>query len=79
MNQNPDVSADKVYEFLKEARGVHLLNCKGNLFSDYRFESELLRYETYFQGDVSDILQMENFYYCDKMVAQQKTAGRMKA
>ncbi len=73
-----EISTEKIYEFLKEARGAHLLNCNGNLFSDYKFESELFRYETHFQGDVSDLLQMENFYYGDKMGAQQMTAGRLK-
>jgi hypothetical protein len=73
-----EIFADKVYEFLKEARGAHLLNCNGNLFSDYKYDNEVFQYKTHFQGDVNAILQVENFYYGDNLVAQQMTAGRLK-
>lgn len=71
-----EISADKVYEFLKEARGAHLLNCNGNLFSDYQYDSGVLQYKTHFQGDVGALLQIENFYCGDKLIAQQMTAGK---
>ena len=78
VNQDAIVPADRVYEFLKEARGAHLLNCNGNLFSDYSFESELFRYETHFHGDIRGLLQKENFFFEDRLVAQQMTAGRLR-
>ncbi len=73
-----EISTDKVYEFLKEARGAHLINCNGDLFSDYHYKNGTLLYKTHFQGDVSALLQIENFYYGDNLVAQQMTAGRFK-
>ena len=78
VNQEATVPTDRVYRFLKEARGAHLLNCNGNLFSDYSFESELFRYETHFQRDVNSLLQIEKFFYGDRLVAQQMTAGKLK-
>lgn len=72
------ISADKIYEFLKEARGVHLESCNGNLFSDFDYHNKVLKYKTYFQGDISALLQVENFYYGDKLIAQQMTSGRLK-
>lgn len=55
------------------------MNCNGNLFSDYSCENGLFRYETHFQGDVGALLQKEDFFFEDKLVAQQLTAGRIKA
>lgn len=72
------IPAGKVYEFLKEARGAHLLNCNGNLFLDYQYYNGVLQYKTNFQGNASALLQMENFYCDDKLVAEQMTAGRLK-
>lgn len=63
VNQDAKVSSGEIYKFLKEARGNHLLNCQDNLFSDYTYENEIFKYETFFQGDVSSLLQIENFYY----------------
>ena len=45
---NSGISADKVYEFLKEARGAHLINCNGNLFSNYQYGNDMLRYKNTF-------------------------------
>lgn len=78
VNHDVKVSSEEIYKFLKEARGNHLKNCQGNLFSNYTYENEMFKYETFFQGDVSSILQMENFYYKNMLVAQQMTAGRLK-
>jgi len=78
VNENMGVATEMVYGFLKEARGSHLVNCNGNLFSDYQYENEVLRYETYFQGDINSLLQKEKFFYGDNLIAQQITAGRLK-
>ncbi len=78
VNRDAEVSAGEIYKFLKEARGKHLLNCNENLFSDYTYENGMFKYETFFQGDVSSLLQTENFYYNNLLAAQQITAGRLK-
>lgn len=78
VNQDNNVSSEEIYRFLKEARGNHLHTCKNNLFSNYAYENEAFKYETLFQGDISSLLQMENFYYKNMLVAQQITAGRLK-
>lgn len=75
--QDTTISADRVYEFLKEARGAHLLNCNGNLFSGFQYENGMFQYKTDFQGDVNALLQIEKFYCGDMLVAQQLTAGRL--
>lgn len=77
VNQDAIVSSEEIYKFLKEARGNHLLNCLDNLFSDYIYENEKLKYETFFQGDVNSLLQIENLYCMNLLVAQQMTAGRI--
>lgn len=78
VNQDAKVSSDEIYKFLKEARGNHLMNCKGNLFSNYTYEDEMFRYKALFQGDINSILQIENFYFKSLLVAQQITAGRYR-
>ncbi len=78
VNRDAIVSSEEIYKFLKEARGNHLLNCQDNLFSDYIYENEKFKYETFFQGDVNSLLQIENFYCMNLLVAQQMTAGRLK-
>lgn len=78
VNQDVKVSSSEIYKFLKEARGNHLNNCQGNLFFNYTYANEIFKYETFFQGDVNSILQIENFYYKNMLVAQQITAGRLK-
>lgn len=78
INQDAKVSSEEIYKFLKEARGNHLTNCKDNLFSNCTYENDLFKYETSFQGDVYSLLQIENFYYKNLLVAQQITAGRLK-
>lgn len=78
VNQGANVSSEGIYKFLKEARGNHLKNCNGDLFSNYIYENGMLKYETTFQGDVNSLLQIENFYYNNLLVAQQMTAGRPK-
>jgi hypothetical protein len=78
VNQDANVSSEEIYKFLKEARGNHLKNCKDNLFSNYTYGNDLFNYKTLFQGDVNSLLQIENFYYKNLLVAQQMTAGRLK-
>ena len=77
VNQASKISSEEVYKFLKEARGNHLMNCQGNLFSNYTYENEMYKYEALFQGDINSILQIENFYFKSLLVAQQITAGRL--
>lgn len=78
VKQDAKVSPEEIYIFLKEARGNNLKNCQENLFESYIYENGMLKYETLFQGDVNSLLQIENFYYENLLVAQQMTAGRLK-
>jgi len=78
VKQGMNVPAQEVYEFLKEARGNHLKNCSDNLFSNYKHENSVFQYETFFQGDVTSLLQIENFYYKNQLIAQQMTSGRLR-
>lgn len=78
VNQDINVSSEEIYKFLKEARENHLKNCEDNIFSNYTYENGLLKYETFFQGDINSLLQIENFYNKTFLVAQQMTAGRLK-
>jgi hypothetical protein len=73
-----EIAAGVVYEFLKEARGAHLKNCNGDLFSDYQYKNSNLQYKTSFQVNTSALLQMENFFYKDKLIARQMSAGKLK-
>ncbi len=78
VNQDNNISSTKIYSFLKEARGSHLHTCNNDLFSNYSYEKGAFKYETLFQGGVSALLQVENFYYENQLVAQQITAGKLK-
>lgn len=78
VKQYKNVYAEEVYKFLKEARGNHLKNCNGNLFSYYSYENSKFQYETYFEGDITPLLQVENFCYNGTLIAQQMTSGRLK-
>jgi hypothetical protein len=78
VNQDTDVSAQEIYNFLKKARGKHIINCGKDLFSEYRFKDGSFEYETAFQGDINALLQIEYFYYKGIKVAQQIAAGRLK-
>ena len=78
VNQGNNISSDEIYKFLKEARGSHLHTCNNNLFSNYTYENGTFKYETLFQGDVISLMQVENIYYRNLLVAQQITAGRLK-
>lgn len=78
VKQDIDVSAEEIYNFLKESRGSHLLHCDNNLFSNYKYENNTFQYETYFQGDITSLLQIENFYYNNLLIAQQMSSGRLK-
>lgn len=77
VNVDSPVSDKNVYEFLVDARGSHLINCHGNLNMNYIYEKGLLRYETIFKGDMNNLLQFENFYHKDVLIAQQITGGRV--
>ena len=78
VNQEASFPVEQIYNFLKESRGNHIKNCKENLFSNYRYENGMLKYITSFQGDINSLLQIENFYYENLLVAQQISAGRLK-
>ncbi len=78
VKQDMDVSAENIYNFLKESRGNHLLHCNNKLFSNYKYENNIFQYETYFQGDITSLLQIENFYYNNLLIAQQISSGRLK-
>lgn len=78
VKQDAEVFPKEIYKFLKEARGNHLQYCDYNLFSDYRYENEMFHYETYFQGDVTSLLQIENFYYKNLLIAQQMSSCMLK-
>lgn len=73
-----NISAEEIYKFLKESRGNHLKNCGENLFSRFKYEQGLFLYKTYFQGDITFLLQIENFYYEGMLAAQQISSGRLK-
>lgn len=77
VNKDIDISPGEIYKFLKEARGNHLNTCNGNLFTNHIYENGTHKYETFFQGDMHSLLQTENFYYKNMLVAQQITAGRL--
>lgn len=81
VNKNSNISTDEIYKFLKEARGNHLNNCAincNNLFTNYIYSNGDFKYETFFQGDMKSLLQMENIYFKGLLVAQQITAGRLR-
>lgn len=78
VNECNNISSEEIYKFLKEARGNHLNTCEGNLFSNHVYRNGDFKYETFFQGDIYSLLQVENFYYKNLLVAQQITAGRLK-
>ena len=78
VNQNNNVSSEEIYKFLKEARGNHLNTCGNNLLSNHTYENGIFKYETFLRGDIHSLLQVENFYYKNLLVAQQITAGRLK-
>jgi hypothetical protein len=78
VNQDSKISSEEIYKFLKEARGNHLMSCQGNLFSNCIYKNQMFKYETIFQGDLNSMLQIENIYYKNLLVAQQMTAGRLK-
>lgn len=78
VNQDVKVSTEEIYKFLKEARGNQLKNCQDNLFSNYIYENGMFKYEAFFQGDINSLMQTENFYYKNLLIAQQMTAGRLK-
>lgn len=76
VKQNTSVSAHEIYSFLKEARASHLKSCNGDLFSNHLYKNNMFKYETSFEGDVSSLLQIEDFYYNNLLIAQQITSGR---
>lgn len=77
VKQNEIISDEEIYKFLKEARGNHLKDCNNNLFTDYKYENGIFKYDTFFQGNISALFQIENFYYKDLLIAQQMTSGRL--
>lgn len=77
VKENTIISINEVYSFLKEARASHLKGHNGDLFSNYSYEKGLFKYGTYFEGNINSLLQIEDFYYKNILVAQQVTAGRI--
>ena len=77
VNSASIISASEVYPFLKEARGAYLMNCRGDLFSDFNYENGFLQYKTYFQGDQIGLLQKEEIFFKSELFAQQLSAGRL--
>jgi hypothetical protein len=51
---------------------------KGNLFADFNYEHGYLTYKTYFQGNLTGLLQKEELFFKNELVAQQLSAGRLK-
>lgn len=78
VNQDINISSGEVYNFLKEGRKKHLDDSKDDLFSNYTYEKDILKYKTSFTGDLSSLLQIEDIYYKEQLVAKQISAGRLK-
>lgn len=78
VNHNSSITTKEVYHFLKEARGEHLQHCDKDLFMNYTYKKGKLKYESSFEGDVHSILQIENYYYENLLIAQHIAAGRLK-
>jgi hypothetical protein len=75
----PDIGLDAAegYAFLKKARGSHLTQCGGNLFTDYDYEDGPLVYRVRFLGDPGAVTQTEEIFYSGFPAAQQLTCGRL--
>lgn len=78
VNQDMDISSGEIYDFLKEGRKNHLDVCKDDLFSNYNYNKDILKYQTTFMGDLSSLLQIEDIYYKEILVAKQISSGRIK-
>ncbi|KJS10417.1 MAG: hypothetical protein VR67_05170 [Peptococcaceae bacterium BRH_c8a] len=72
----PEVIPGEVYQFLKESRGAHLGQCQGNLLTDYEYSNGAWHYENRFTGDLQSLLQVENFFYNNQLVARQMSGAR---
>lgn len=68
----------EVYHFLKEARGKHLKECNGDLFSDYEYGRDGLFYKLLFQEKNNELLEKADIYYRDHLIAQHIASGKFK-
>ncbi len=76
-HQDKDISSQEIYQFLKEGRANHLDTCKDKLFSNFAYKKDVLKYETSFKRDLNSLLQIENIYYKESIVANQISAARI--
>ncbi|AHF06023.1 DUF5680 domain-containing protein [Desulfitobacterium metallireducens] len=78
VRMNSFVSEKDIYEFLKKARGIHLLNCGGDLATEYFYKDGEFVYQLRFSGNLNAILQTEEIYYRGTLVGTQVSAGYLK-
>jgi len=76
--ESREIMPAEIYSFLKEARKNHLCNCGGSLIKNHVYENGPFKYETFFQGDIYSVLQVENIYFSNILAAQQISAGKFK-
>ena len=69
---------NEIYGFLKEARGKHLLECGGNLFSNYEYKLDNLFYKLLYQEKNNEVLEKVNIYYKDCLIAQHIASGKIR-
>ena len=75
---NSFISEKDIYGFLKKARGMHLLNCGGDLTQEYSFRDGEFDYLSKFTGNFNAILQTEEIYYRGTIVGTQVSAGYLR-
>lgn len=78
VNRDEDISVEEVYRFLKKARRFHLLNCNGNVFAESTFQEGSLYYRTHTTNDASPLLQFEDFFFKNQLIARQIASGIFK-
>ncbi|WAM35609.1 DUF5680 domain-containing protein [Caldicellulosiruptor acetigenus] len=64
------IGANQVYDFLKEARAKHLVECNDDLFKDFTYEKELLKYKSIFELKATGVLEKTDIYYDKELIAQ---------
>lgn len=75
---NSYVLEKEIYGLLKRNRGKHLLDCGGDLLSDYSNRDGDFGYHTRFSGDLNSILQTEEIYHRGTLVGTQLSAGYLR-
>lgn len=76
--ENPFVVEKEIYGFLKKARGNHLLNCSGNVMTDFSYKDTDFSYQTTFSGSLNFLLQIEEIHFYDSLIGRQISAGYLK-